>query len=54
VIDPATQQITWRGWGSSQARDVQMSHQRLQKTVTAILARFPPGKKPSAAPQAAD
>ncbi len=45
VIDPATQQIAWRGWGTSQARDLQPSPERLRKTVAAILARFPPKPK---------
>lgn len=45
VIDPASQQIAWRGWGTSQARDPQMSPERLHKTVAAILARFPPKAK---------
>jgi hypothetical protein len=48
VIDPATQQIAWRGWGTAQMRDPQMSPERLHKTVTAILARFPPKPKPKA------
>jgi hypothetical protein len=54
VIDPATQQIAWRGWGTSQARDPQMSPERLHKTVAAILVRFPPKPKPGAAPRADD
>ena len=45
VIDPATQQIAWRGWGTSQSRDPQMRPERLRKTVAAILARFPPKPK---------
>jgi Domain of unknown function (DUF4136) len=45
VIDPTTQQIAWRGWGTSQARDLQPSPERLRKTVAAILARFPPKPK---------
>ncbi len=45
VIDPATQQIAWRGWGTSQARDAHMDPERLHKTVAAILARFPPKPK---------
>jgi len=45
VIDPATQQIAWRGWGTAQMRDPQMSPERLRKTVAAILARFPPKRK---------
>ena len=48
VIDPATQQIAWRGWGTGQMRDPQMSPERLRKTVAAILARFPPKPKPKA------
>jgi uncharacterized protein DUF4136 len=45
VIDPATQQIAWRGWGTSQARDPHMSAERLHESVGAILARFPPKPK---------
>ena len=54
VIDPATEQIAWRGWGTSQARDPHMSPERLHKTVAAILERFPPKPKPGAAPRAND
>jgi hypothetical protein len=46
VIDPGTEQIAWRGWGTSQARDPNMSAERLHNTVTAILARFPPKPRP--------
>jgi Domain of unknown function (DUF4136) len=42
VIDPETQQVQWRGWGTSSARDDQIAPERLQKMVTAILERFPP------------
>lgn len=44
VIDPGTEQITWRGYGTSQARDPHMSPERLRKSVAAILAKFPPQK----------
>ena len=54
VIDPATQQIAWRGWGTSQARDPQMSPERLRKTVAAILARFPPKPKARRGSRAGD
>lgn len=42
VIDPATQQIAWRGWGVSHARDGYLEAERLRETVEAILERFPP------------
>ena len=45
VIDPATQQIAWRGYGTSQQRDPHMSPKRLHETVAAILAKFPPKAK---------
>ena len=54
VIDPATQQITWRGWGTGQMRDPQMSLEHLRKTVAAILAHFPPKPKSGAAPRGAN
>jgi len=48
VIDPQTQQIAWRGWGVSEARDANMEPERVQKSVTAILAKFPPKAKSAA------
>jgi hypothetical protein len=42
VIDPGTQRIAWRGWGTSAARDGQMEPERLSKVIHAILERFPP------------
>ena len=45
VIDPATQRIAWRGSGTSDARDPHMKPERLHKSVTAILERFPPRPK---------
>jgi hypothetical protein len=45
VIDPATQQSAWRGWGTASARDDQIAPERLQELVDAILERFPPGGK---------
>jgi uncharacterized protein DUF4136 len=49
VIDPDSERIAWRGWGTSQARELQIEPERLRKTVAAILQRFPP--KPKGAPQ---
>src|SRR5262245_14563197 len=54
VIDPATEQIAWRGWGTSQARDLQMTPERLRNSVSAVLERFPPKSKRSPAEGAAD
>ena len=48
VIDPATQQIAWRGYGTSSARDLHMEPERIHRTVTAILERFPPKPKSDA------
>jgi len=45
LIDPATQRIAWRGSGTSDARDPHMKPERLHKSVTAILERFPPRPK---------
>ena len=51
VIDPDSERITWRGWGTSQARDLQIEPERLRKTVAAILQRFPPRPKGAPEPQ---
>jgi hypothetical protein len=48
VIDPATQQVAWRGWGTASVRDDQIAPERLQELVAAILERFPPEAKPRA------
>ena len=45
VIDPATQQIVWRGYGTSQSRDAWMDADRLHRSVTEILKKFPPEAK---------
>jgi hypothetical protein len=45
VIDPATQRIAWRGYGTSQSRDAQLDAERVQQNVTEILERFPPEVK---------
>ena len=45
VIDPASQRIAWRGYGTSQSRDLQLDAERVQRTVSEILKRFPPGEK---------
>ena len=45
VIDPATQQIVWRGYGTSQSRDAWMDADRLHRSVTEILKKFPPEVK---------
>jgi hypothetical protein len=45
VIDPASQQITWRGYGTSQSRDAWMDADRLNRSVTEILKKFPPEVK---------
>ena len=50
MIDPDSERIAWRGWGTSEGRDPHMEPDRLHKTVTAILQRFPP--KPKAGPAA--
>ena len=42
VIDPGTQQLLWRGSGTSQSRDPHMKPERLHESVGAILERFPP------------
>ena len=42
VIDPGTQQLSWRGYGTSQSRDPHLSDERLSKMVAAVLAKFPP------------
>jgi len=47
VIDPDTQRIAWRGSGSSESRDPHMKPERLHESVTAILERFPPKRKPA-------
>jgi hypothetical protein len=48
VIDPDSERIAWRGWGTSQARDLQIEPDRLRKSVAAILQRFPPKPKGAA------
>ena len=45
VIDPDSERIAWRGWGTTQARDPHMEPERIHKTVAAILERFPPRAK---------
>jgi Domain of unknown function (DUF4136) len=45
VIDPGTQQLLWRGSGTSQSRDPHMKPERLHKSIGAILERFPPKPK---------
>jgi hypothetical protein len=47
VIDPASQQIAWRGYGTSQSRDAWMDADRLHTSVSEILKRFPPGAQES-------
>jgi hypothetical protein len=47
LIDPATQRIAWRGWGVSTSRDAYMDPERLNESVDAILARYPPGAQRS-------
>ena len=47
VIAPESQQLLWRGSGTSQARDPHMKPERLRKSVNAILERFPPRPKPT-------
>ena len=42
VIDPPSQQIAWRGFGTSQSRDPQLDAERLRVTVTEIVKHFPP------------
>ena len=45
VIDPGTEQLLWRGSGTSQSRDPHMKPERLHKSIGAILERFPPKPK---------
>jgi hypothetical protein len=45
VIDPAAQQVAWRGWATASARNNQIEPERLQEMVGAILERFPPKPK---------
>ncbi len=45
VIDPATEQLSWRGWGTTQLRDSHIGPERIRETVGAVLERFPPKPK---------
>jgi hypothetical protein len=42
VIDPDSERIAWRGWGTSEERDYSLEPERLHESVEAILAHFPP------------
>jgi hypothetical protein len=44
VIDPATRGLAWRGWAASRTRDGHIDAARVEKTVDAILEKFPPGR----------
>lgn len=43
VIDPATKQIAWRGWGRGRTSDAHLDAEEVKTYVDRILARFPPG-----------
>lgn len=47
VIDRKRNQLVWRGVGEArlrQSRTPEESERRIQKTVDAVLAKFPPGR----------
>jgi uncharacterized protein DUF4136 len=46
VIDPRTMELLWRGSGVARVSDDQQKYEEdLQKTVTAILEKFPPAQQ---------
>jgi hypothetical protein len=50
VVDPKTKELLWRGQGvANVSDDIQAYQQEVEKTVTAILAKFPPAVQGAAA-----
>jgi len=52
VIDPGSEQITWRGWGRGRTDDAHLGAEEVKTYVEEILARFPPEPaEPPASPE---